>query len=228
MAGPSGVGVFEQRLADARTEHKDPTWGADYRATRPKVERKIGHLMRRTHRRRRARVRGKLKVDADFNLLEMAHNLARLAVLKVHPTPGGWAVATASEHRRKAAALPQPPEAPHKPLGTPDHRVRQSTRIRFQAPQDHSARTPQNRSTQNRLINTSHLGNRGTWWRAARCPTCWSVRPEMVAVPGASGSGWQLPPATSTSGARLAIWGLRTTSRSRLWAAMKSPRRCRR
>ncbi len=90
-----GVGVFEQRLADARAEQKDPDWVADYRATRPKVERKIGHLMRRKHGGRRARVRGKLKVDADFNLLAMAHNLARLAVLKVHSTSGGWAVATA-------------------------------------------------------------------------------------------------------------------------------------
>ena len=89
-----GVGVFEQRLADARAEQKNPAWGADYRATRPKVERKIGHLMRRKHGGRRARVRGKLKVDADFNLLAMAHNLARLAVLKIHSTPGGWTVAT--------------------------------------------------------------------------------------------------------------------------------------
>jgi hypothetical protein len=90
-----GVGVFEQRLADARAEQKDPEWVADYRATRPKIERKIGHLMRRKHGGRRARVRGKLKVDADFNLLAMATNLARLAVLKAHSTPGGWAVATA-------------------------------------------------------------------------------------------------------------------------------------
>ncbi len=90
-----GVGVFEQRLADARAEQQDPAWVADYRATRPKVERKIGHLMRRKHGGRRARVRGKLKVDADFNLLAMAHNLARLAMLRVHFTSGGWAVATA-------------------------------------------------------------------------------------------------------------------------------------
>ena len=53
-----GVGVFEQRLTDARTGQKNPTWGGDYRATRPKVERKIGHLMRRKHGGRRARVRG--------------------------------------------------------------------------------------------------------------------------------------------------------------------------
>ena len=81
--------MFQQRLADVRAEQKTPDWAADYRATRPKIERKIGHLMRRKHGGRRARVRGKLKVDADFNLLAMATNLARLAVLKAQSTPGG-------------------------------------------------------------------------------------------------------------------------------------------
>lgn len=89
------VGVHEQRLADARAQQQDPDWVADYRATRPKVERKLGHLMRRRHGGRRARVRGKRKVDADFNLLAAAHNLARLAVLGLHSTPTGWAAATA-------------------------------------------------------------------------------------------------------------------------------------
>ena len=60
------VGVYEQRLADARAQQQDPDWVDDYRATRPKVERKLGHLMRRRHGGRRARVRGKRKVDADF------------------------------------------------------------------------------------------------------------------------------------------------------------------
>ena len=89
------VGRYEQRLADARQQQKDPAWVADYRATRPKVERKLGHLMRRKHGGRRARMRGKIKIDADFNLLAGAHNLARLAVLNVRSTTTGWAVATA-------------------------------------------------------------------------------------------------------------------------------------
>jgi len=89
------VGRYEQRLADARQQQKDPAWVADYRATRPKVERKLGHLMRRKHGGRRARMRGKIKIDADFNLLAAAHNLARLAVLNIHSTTTGWAVATA-------------------------------------------------------------------------------------------------------------------------------------
>jgi len=89
------VGRYEQRLADAREQQQDPAWVADYRATRPKIERKLGHLMHRKHGGRRARMRGTVKIDADFNLLATAHNLARLAVLEVRSTTTGWAVATA-------------------------------------------------------------------------------------------------------------------------------------
>ena len=89
------VGRFEQRLADARTEQQDPAWREDYRATRPKVERKLGHLMRRKHGGRRARMRGQTKIDADFNLLAAAHNIARLALLGIHSTTKGWATAAA-------------------------------------------------------------------------------------------------------------------------------------
>jgi Transposase DDE domain len=88
------VGPYEQQLARARTRQRDPNWQADYRATRPKVERKIAHLMRRRHGGRRVRVRGKTKVAADFNLLAAAVNLARLAVLGLTSTPGhGWVTA---------------------------------------------------------------------------------------------------------------------------------------
>ena len=65
----------------------------DYRATRPKVERKFGHLMRRKHGGRRARVRGTTKIAADFTLLAAAVNLARLAGLGVASTRSGWAAA---------------------------------------------------------------------------------------------------------------------------------------
>ena len=41
-------------LARARARQRNPDWIADYRATRPKVERKIAHLMRRRHGGRRA------------------------------------------------------------------------------------------------------------------------------------------------------------------------------
>jgi hypothetical protein len=50
------VGLYEQQLTRARARQTDPAWKADYTATRPKVERKISHLMRRRHGGRRARV----------------------------------------------------------------------------------------------------------------------------------------------------------------------------
>jgi hypothetical protein len=84
------VGPYEQQLARARARQSDPAWKADYRATRPKVERKIAHLMRRRHGGRRARVRGQPKVSADFALLAAAVNLARLAVLGVAGHGGAW------------------------------------------------------------------------------------------------------------------------------------------
>lgn len=87
------VGRYEHRLSEARAEQEDLTWSDEYRATRPKVERKLGHLMRRKHGGRRARVRGQAKVDADFNLLAGAQNLARLATLGLGSEQGGWAVA---------------------------------------------------------------------------------------------------------------------------------------
>jgi Transposase DDE domain len=59
---------------------------------RPKVERKIGHLMRRRHGGRRARVRGQLKAAANFALLAAAVNLARLAVPGLASHTGNWTV----------------------------------------------------------------------------------------------------------------------------------------
>jgi len=87
------IGRHEKHLARARARQKDPQWKADYRATRPKVERKLAHLMRHRHGGRRARMRGTAKIDADFNLLAAAHNLARLAVRGLRSTIAGWAVA---------------------------------------------------------------------------------------------------------------------------------------
>jgi hypothetical protein len=89
------VGPHEQHLADARARQRDPYWTADYRATRPKVECKIAHLMRRRHGGRRARVRGQRKVAADFALLAAAVNLTRLAILRLTNNNGNWVVTTA-------------------------------------------------------------------------------------------------------------------------------------
>jgi len=88
------IGPHEVTLAAARHAQQDPAWKADYRATRPRVERKIGHLMRRRHGGRRARVRGQAKVAADFALLAAAVNLARLAVLGVTGNNGHWTLAS--------------------------------------------------------------------------------------------------------------------------------------
>jgi hypothetical protein len=87
------VGPHEAILAVARVRQTDPAWIADYRATRPKVERKIGHLMWRKHGGRRARMRGTTRVDADFRLLASAVNIARLAALGVRSRFSGWAMA---------------------------------------------------------------------------------------------------------------------------------------
>jgi len=89
------VGPYEQQLTRARERQSDPAWKADYKATRPKVERKIARLMRRKHGGRRARARGQPKVKADFALLSAAVNLARLAVLGLTAQHGGWQDQTA-------------------------------------------------------------------------------------------------------------------------------------
>ncbi len=85
----------EALLARARQRQRDPAWRADYRATRPKVERKLAHLLRRRHGGRRARMRGRQRVGQDWRLLAAAVNLARLATLGVGCRSGGWAVAPA-------------------------------------------------------------------------------------------------------------------------------------
>ena len=88
------IGPHEALLAGGRAAARDPAWRDDYRATRPLVERKIAHLMRRRHGGRRARVRGRQKVGADFALLAAAVNLARLAVLGLVRSGGTWATRT--------------------------------------------------------------------------------------------------------------------------------------
>jgi Transposase DDE domain/Transposase domain (DUF772) len=88
------VGPHEALLVAGRAAARDPVWRDDYRATRPLVERKIAHLVRRRHGGRRARVRGRLKVGADFSLLAAAINLARLAVLGLFRSGGTWVAAS--------------------------------------------------------------------------------------------------------------------------------------
>lgn len=88
------VSRHERLLAQARAAGTNPDRRADYRATRPKVERKLAHLMRHRHGGRRARVRGRTKIAADFSLLAAAVDLARLGVLAIRSTAAGtWTVA---------------------------------------------------------------------------------------------------------------------------------------
>jgi hypothetical protein len=88
-SSPSGrtlnVHPKHEILQRSRVNQRDPAWKAVYRQTRPKVERKIAHLMKRRHGGRRARVRGSVRVSQDFSILAAAVNLARLAVLGLSP-----------------------------------------------------------------------------------------------------------------------------------------------
>ena len=88
------LGKHERQLQAARARQGDPDWKTDYTQTRPGVERKISHLMRRKHGGRRSRVRGSTKVAADFQLLAAAVNLARFAVLGLDRQPAGWVLST--------------------------------------------------------------------------------------------------------------------------------------
>ena len=80
----------EATLQRSRAHQRNPQWKARYRATRPKVERKLAHLMQRRHGGRRARVRGCIRVAQDFALLGAANNLKRLAKLGVHYAGASW------------------------------------------------------------------------------------------------------------------------------------------
>lgn len=73
----------ELLLQAAKAAQTDDAWRAEYRATRPKVERKIGHLMFRQHGGRKARTRGAARVLTDLVARAAAVNLARLASLGV-------------------------------------------------------------------------------------------------------------------------------------------------
>lgn len=80
----------ESTLQRSRQRQRDPAWKAHYRQTRPKVERKLAHLMFRRHGGRRSRMRGTHRIRQDFALLGAAHNLKRLASLGVRYVATGW------------------------------------------------------------------------------------------------------------------------------------------
>jgi hypothetical protein len=82
----------EATLTKHRSRQADTAWKQRYRATRPKVERKIGHFVRRSWGGRRARTRGKARILTDVLTRAAVLNLARLSVLGLHHEPSGWAV----------------------------------------------------------------------------------------------------------------------------------------
>ena len=87
-----GIARLEARMQQAKTDQAEPEWQAAYRATRPKVERKIGHLTRRAHGGRKARCRGVARILTDFVTRAAAINLARLATLGLHHDTTTWTI----------------------------------------------------------------------------------------------------------------------------------------
>lgn len=92
--GKEGRGIRihpkEATLQRSRARQSSATWKTQYRATRPKVERKLAHLVFRKHGGRRARMRGCERNRHDFALLGAAHNLKRLAKLGVRNDGNTW------------------------------------------------------------------------------------------------------------------------------------------
>jgi hypothetical protein len=82
----------EATLKKHRSRQADPAWKQRYRATRPKVERKIGHFVRRSWGGRRARTRGKARILTDVLTRAAVLNLARLGVLGLRHQPSGWSI----------------------------------------------------------------------------------------------------------------------------------------
>ncbi|WP_429419161.1 transposase [Nocardia sp. GAS34] len=94
------IGAHEKYLVTGRERQHDPVWKADYRATRPKVERKIGHLMRRRHGGRRARMRGRDKIGADFGLLAALRSTSLAWQSSDAPTPPAAGPPSPSDRQR--------------------------------------------------------------------------------------------------------------------------------
>lgn len=83
----------EKILQKHKKAQADPEWEDAYRSTRPKVERKIAHFVRRAWGGRKARVRGKDRVATDADTRAAAVNLSRLDVLGVFFAGGAWTTA---------------------------------------------------------------------------------------------------------------------------------------
>jgi len=80
----------EDLLQEHKTAQAEPDWQADYTGTRPKVERKTAHFVRRTWGGRKARVLGKTRIGTDADTRAAAVNWARLATLGVTRHGDTW------------------------------------------------------------------------------------------------------------------------------------------
>jgi IS5 family transposase len=91
----TGRAVVIHRHEDILQAHKADQrrleWSAEYTATRPKVERKIGHLVRKPWGGRQARTRGAARATTDVLTRAAVVNFARLAVLGVRFDGSAWA-----------------------------------------------------------------------------------------------------------------------------------------
>ena len=85
--GAYGTASFQAHLGSER-----PRMARPYRRVRPIVERKIAHCVRKRHGDRNARVRGLIRVAADFNILGAATNLARMARIGLRFQGGSWSI----------------------------------------------------------------------------------------------------------------------------------------
>lgn len=83
----------EAVLQQAKAEQADPDWQATYRATRPKVERKIAHYVRAAWGGRKARTRGLRRIATDADTRAAAVNWARLDVLGLSWNGSSWMAA---------------------------------------------------------------------------------------------------------------------------------------
>ena len=87
------VHAREDLLQSHKAAQRDPKWQEDYTGTRPKVERKIAHFVRRAWGGRRARVRGQARIATDADTRASAINWSRLATLGVNFFGGAWSTA---------------------------------------------------------------------------------------------------------------------------------------
>jgi IS5 family transposase len=83
----------EDILQAHKAAQADPDWQDAYTGTRPKVERKIAHFVRRSWGGRKARVRGKTRIATDADTRAAALNWSRLATLGVTLAGGAWTAA---------------------------------------------------------------------------------------------------------------------------------------